>query len=105
MAVITFEIDTSVNIPNIVVEKRYSNGVHNGYRLTPVEGYVLHDHESCDTVTDFETGETTVYHYYYRAAYMALNNPPEAWTIEAVPEADVPADSIFGGGNNNTEVM
>ena len=100
---ITYEPQTEIVLPNITVEKQCSNGVHIGYKLTPADGYVLHNPNNCDTDTDPDTGEEVVYHYYYRAAYLPLSRPVETWTWEAVPEE--PGMDIFGGGNTNHEVM
>lgn len=43
-----FEIDTSKNYENIVVEKKFRNDVFKGYRITPKEGYLLKE-----TITEY----------------------------------------------------
>ena len=94
-------MDEIIMLTNIIVEKEYNatTGAHNGYKLTPVDGYVLHNHNQCDIDIDPDTGEEMVYHYYYRAAYMSLNTPVETWTWEAVLEE--PGMDIFGGSNDH----
>lgn len=62
MARWTYETITSP-IPNAKVEKGFADGVHKIYRITPNDGYELHDTErdytDIQTVVDEETGEET----------------------------------------------
>lgn len=108
MATVTTEPITTL-ITNTTMEKVYVDGVHTVYYITPISGYVLHDQKRDWMETDFDTMEETLKLGYTRgtascaANYDFAANPREFY---AVPETDVPADQIFGGGGNNDhEVM
>lgn len=81
-----------------------------GYYVYPCEGYVLHSTTLDDPVYDEETGEETGEVILgYRDSFVALTrnynfetNPLE---IYAVLKSSVPADRIFGVGNNDHEIM
>lgn len=105
MAVITYEITTDIVIPNITVEKQFIDGVHKAYRLTANEGYVLHSPSLDVEVEDYETGEIHIEQYYYRQCTIPVVRPVSTWDWHAVLESSVPADMIFGGGDNDHEVM
>lgn len=106
MATITFEPATDIVLENITVQRKYVDGVLSSYRLTPNEGYVLHNPELDVTSFDPITGEEITEQYYYRQANIAARYAVETWTWHAVLESEVPADMIFGDGdNNNHEVM
>lgn len=98
------ELVTPTLIENTTMYKYLnSEGIHKTYRITPNDGYVLHD-KSRDW-TDLETEELKL-GYTTGTASCAANydftvNPREFY---AVPENSVPADQIFGGGNDH-EVM
>lgn len=103
---IVYEIATDIVRENITVERKYIDGVLKGYRLTANEGYVLHSPSLDVEVEDPMTGETRIEQYYYRQWNLTAVRPISTWDWHAVPESDVPADMIFGGGNNNDhEVM
>lgn len=57
MFVITKEDVTPSLIPNTSMQKVFRDGVHQGYYVTPAEGYVLHDKAG-----DYEDPETLEYH-------------------------------------------
>lgn len=59
MATWTYETSTEHSIPNALVEVGYLDGAKKLYRITPNEGYVLHDSESDTDGFDPETGELT----------------------------------------------
>ena len=101
----TFTPETEIVIPNITIERHYIDGVHKAYRLTANEGYVLHSPSLDVEVEDPMTGETRIEQYYYRMCSIPVARPVSTWDWHAVPENDVPADMIFGGGNNDHEVM
>lgn len=105
MAVITYEIASDITIENIKVERKYADGVQTGYRLTPNEGYVMHSPSLDVEVEDPMTGETHIEQYYYRLCIIPVARPVSTWDWHAVLESSVPADMIFGGGNNDPEVM
>ena len=97
-------------IENTTMTKLYRDDTFIAYKTTPIDGYVLHDN-GFDIYTDFDMdgnpiGEPIL--GYGRgtvscpANYDFTANPREFY---AVPEDSVPADQIFGGGDNNHEVM
>lgn len=108
MAVVTYEDVIPSLIANTTMRKLLSDGVHRVYYITPVDGYVLHDNAVDWTDIDPETGEEITITSYYTgtcscgANYDFTANPREFY---AVPADSVPADQIFGGVNNDHEVM
>lgn len=107
MAYVYEDVNPSL-IENTTMKMVLQDGVNRGYRITPNSGYVLHDKgrdwEVEDPVTmemvtklGFTRGTVTCH-----ATYDFTANPREFY---AVLETDVPADQIFGGGNNDHEVM
>ena len=101
-------IDATPIIPNTTMQIYVDgNGVQRVYFITPNEGYVLHD--SRKDYTDIVDGEEVTFEGYTRygvsvaLSYDFTANPNN---IYAVLENEVPADQIFGGGNEpETEVM
>jgi hypothetical protein len=117
-------------IPNATMQKKYINGIHKGYNVTPNEGYVLHDTQY-DTVRfenqiDENTGETVqvevpVLGYHTMTvtcsasyAFTPIQMQDEAGnTVTAYgdrkfyckPIGDVPADQIFGVNEPEHEVQ
>lgn len=104
----TYEDVNPTLIPNTTMQKRFIDGVHKQYLITPVDGYVLHDSVGNWTEMDPITGEEITKEAYYTgtctcaASYDFTANPREFY---AVPADSVPADQIFGGVNNDHEVM
>lgn len=95
-------------IPNTTMYKNLRDGVHTTYVIAAIDGYVLHDKNRDWTEEDpitmeetyklgYTTGTTTC-----PASYDFTANPREFY---AVPESEVPADQIFGGGDNDHEIM
>lgn len=103
-------------IENTIMQKRLLNGTHRSYTIKAIDGYVLHDntldYQSSDPITGeplfdedgnplitlgYATGTKTC-----AASYDFVANPREFY---AVLENSVPADSIFGGGDSDHEVM
>ena len=102
MATITYENVNPPLIENTVMQKVLRDGVHRTYYITPAAGYVLHDKNYDDTtvtpvVLGYRTSTASV-----AASYDFTANPREFY---AVPADSVPADQIFGGVNNDHEVM
>ena len=102
-------------IPNTTMQKRVEvddngneTGVIKSYRITPVDGYVLHDNARDWEEEDPETLEMVTKLGYTTGTascggnYDFTANPREFY---AVPADSVPADQIFGGVNNDHEVM
>ena len=108
MAVVTRE-DVTPIYANTTMQKVYVDGVHQQYAITPVDGYVLHDQKRDWYDIDPETEEEILMlGYTTGTASCAVNydfvaNPREFYAVLA---SSVPADQIFGGGNNNNhEIM
>ena len=117
MATVREEINPTL-IPNTIMHKRIYNGVHNGYTVKPISGYVLHDQARDWTDTDMDTMEDVLYRGYTRGeASFGVNYDFDNTTIIdgytaygsreffARPESEAPADQIFGGVGNDHEVM
>lgn len=108
MAVITYEEVNPSLIANTTMVKGLVDGVHRNYRISPIDGYVLHDKANDWTTIDPVTNEEVINLGYSRgtvscaANYDFVANPREFY---AVPESSVPADQIFGGTDNDHEVM
>lgn len=107
MAYVYEDVNPSL-IENTTMKRVLQDGVNRGYRISPVSGYVLHDKNADWTDVNPDTMEETYMLGYKRgtvtcgATYDFTANPREFY---AVLETDVPADQIFGGGNNDHEVM
>jgi hypothetical protein len=105
----TYEDVNPTIIANTAMQKGFINGVHKIYTITPNAGYVLHDNVGDLVIEDEITGEEIKTLAFFRgtctcgANYDFTVNSREFY---AVLESSVPADQIFGGGdNNNHEVM
>lgn len=96
-------------IANTTMQKVFVNEVHKQYRITPNEGYVLHDksydEEVIDPATMLPTGEIKLGYRTYpatcAASYDFVSNTREFY---AVPRDSVPADQIYGVGDNDHEI-
>lgn len=114
----SFEIVTPTIIPNTTMEKGMLNGVHKVYRITPNEGYVLHDKvadeetleggiirrygvgsASCGANYDFTPLFVTDEHGNTFTAYGAQRE------FYARLQSEVDGDNIYGVGDNNHEIM
>lgn len=107
MAVYTEALNTNFNFPNIDIFNIFKDGVLNGYKVYPHEGYVMYS-QSNDIITNIDpiTGEETTETYYCRMAGLSLRYNFNNFDYVAVLESDVPADHIFGGGDKpEHEVM
>ena len=124
MAAINYENVIPTLIPNTTMQKRFIDGVHKQYVIAPVEGYVLHDSASDMEGFDPETGEPTGQMVFYYASGDATCGANYDFTSVQVtdengvthtgygsraffarPTSEVPADQIYGGANNDHEVM
>ena len=95
-------------IANTKMTKVFMDGIHRIYEIKANDGYVLHvkgrDFIDIDPITGeeiYKLGYTRVT-VTCSASYNFEENPQEYF---AVLESSVPADQVFGGGNNNHEVM
>lgn len=80
------------------------------YYIYPCEGYVLHSSSYDDPVIDEETGEETGEVILgYIDSFVMLNRlynfQANPLNIYAVLKSEIPADRIFGVGNNDHEIM
>jgi hypothetical protein len=106
---ITYENVTPTLIENTTMQKSILNGVHKTYLITPISGYVLHDKNYDEEIIDPETyepiGEIKLGYRRTTAScaanYDFLTNPREFYTVL---ESEVPADQVYGGGNNDHEI-
>lgn len=101
MAVITYEVATDINIPNITIERRLSDGVLTGYRMTANEGYVFYDTTANNTELDPETNEEIPVTYYYTIGILSKNTNFDNFPYVAVPRDSVDENYIFGVGDND----
>lgn len=110
MEVVTYEVVTPTPIENVTVTKVFSDGVHKIYRLKAVDGYVLHDNRYDYYAFDEESGmPSTEVTLGYTGGTVSANarydftaNPYEFY---AVLRTSVPENQIFGGVDNDHEVM
>lgn len=102
-----YEVVTPTPIENATVKRVIRDGVFMNHQITPNEGYVLHDNGRDEEYYDPELDDTVLLVGYTRgtascgANYDFTANPRGFY---AVLESEVPADRIFGGGNDH-EVM
>lgn len=112
-------------IPNTTMKKGYVNGVARAYEITPCEGYVLRDKANDEHILDEETGEPTgVIRFNYASMGASCPANYDFTPLQVTDEhgvthtaygaqreffarlaSEVDADQIFGGGDNDTEVM
>ncbi len=117
--IITYEDLAQTLIPYTTMQKMLTDGVHKAYRIYPIAGYVLHDN-----ARNFETMEGTLMFGYSPSSVFVTcgaNYDFSTHTVTdengvtytaygnrdffAIPESEVPSDQIFGGVNNDHEVM
>lgn len=105
MAVYTQELATDIVFPNITVYRDYKDGVHYGYEVYTNEGYVMYNTAAEDyEILDPDVGPVpTTYYFTWLSCPLNYNFANFTWV--AVPRNTVPEDHIFGGGDNDHEVM
>ena len=105
-----FENATPI-IENTTMRKYINDsGVAQQYWIKPIDGYVLHDKNYDEIEYDPDTFEPTgnvTLGYRTSEASVSINydfveNPREFY---AVLRTEVPENQIFGGGNNDHEIM
>lgn len=101
-------------IPNTEMQKVFVDGVHKAYAVNPINGYLLHD-SAFDEVSLAENGtekvrfrykttETTISASYDFRPFQVQDETGMHYTgygdrlLYTLPESDVPANSVFGGG-------
>lgn len=106
MAEWTHEISTEHNIyPNLTVYDRFADGEARGWRVNANDGYVMYDTTANDMELDPVTGEEIPVTYYYTLMYLTQYYNWDNFAWVAVPRDSVDENYIFGGGNNDHEVM
>ena len=113
--VYTYEDVVPSLIANTIMQKVFLNGVHKTFRVTPVDGYVLHDSardwyvpEENVTTRGYTTGTATCAAAYDFNTVTMIDGYTAVGAREffARPRSEVPEDQIFGGGDNNDhEIM
>ena len=118
----TTEDVTPSLIPNTTMQKRLLDGVVKTYHITANDGYGLHDKDADGLENDFVTpielfavGTISVRYDYdfdnvVNGTYNGVNGVIQvqkvgAKELFAVPLTEIPADNIYGGGDNDHEVM
>ena len=106
---ITYEPVNPTLIANTTMQKRFTDGIHKQYLITPNEGYVLHDQLLDAPIYDDEgepTGEIILRYYEgtrtVAASYDFVANPRQFY---AVLRSTVPEDNICGTTGPTPEVM
>ncbi len=96
MANIVYEIATDIVYPHLTIERRLSDGVLAGYRLTANAGYVMYDTNDKNTELDPDTMAETPVTYYYTVAILPTNFNFDNFSWVAVPRDSVEENYIFG---------
>lgn len=95
------ELATDFNFPHIDIYRRYHGDEFAGYNVLAQEGYVFYDTTANDTEYNEELdAEVPVTYYYVRRIITRYYNM-DNFSLVAVPRDSVPADMIFGGGNDH----
>lgn len=95
------ELATDYNFPHIDIYRRYQDDEFCGYNVLAQEGYVFYDTTANDTDLDPETMEEVPVTYYYVRRIITRYYNMDNFSLVAVPRDSVPADMIFGGGNDH----
>lgn len=119
---ITYETMEQTLIPNTITDKMLIDGVHQAYRIKPIEGYVLHDNAadsidelgnvvlrfssgscSCGATYDFTTSQKTVTDINGNTVIATAYGSREFFAFPENLVAD-PEYNIYGGGTVNPPV-
>ena len=87
---------STYEFPNLIVENKYIDGEHRGWRVTPAEGYVFYDLTDENIEPDPETGEEGPVTYYYPLAYLPRYYDFDNFQFVAVLRSSVDENYIFG---------
>ena len=104
------EILNPTLLENTTMERVFIDEVHKKYRITPNEGYVLHDNRY-DTYTDYDEegngiGEVILGYRTSTASCSVAQFDNNIYDFYAVPLSSVPENQIFGvTAPPETEVM
>lgn len=124
MANYTYEDVIPTLIPNTTIQKLFKDGVHISYYIAPLDGYVLrdkaNDSEEYDPDTHMPTGRIL---FYYASGSCTCGANYDFSPVQVTDEngvehtaygsreffarlaSEVPENQIFGGGDNDHEVM
>lgn len=105
MAVYTQELATDIVFPHILVYRQYCDGVHYGYQVKTEDGYVMYNTAANDTELAPDTMEEISVTYYYTIMSCSFRTNFDNFTWVAVPRGSVDENYIFGGGDNDHEIM
>ena len=94
------EIVTPTLLENTTMEKVFIDEVHKKYRITPNEGYVLHDNRY-DDYTDYDEegngiGEPILGYRTSTASCSVAQFENNTYDFYAVPISNVPENRVFG---------
>ena len=101
MAVFTEELARDFNFPHIDIYRQYCDGEFDGYKVLAQSGYVFYDTTANDVEYDEELDAEVPVTYYYVRRILTKYYNMDNFSLVAVPRDTVPADMIFGGGNNH----
>ena len=101
MAVFTEELATDFNFPHIDIYRQYCDGEFDGYKVLAQSGYVFYDTTANDVTLDPDTEEEVPVTYYYTIRLLTRTYNMDNFSLVAVPRDSVPADMIFGVGNDH----
>ena len=103
----TYRVSEEHNIyPNLTVYDRiWDETEHDGYRVNANEGYVFYDTTANDTEIDPETMEERPVIYYKTVRTFPLRYNWDNFSLVAVPRDSVDENYVFGGNDNNHEIM
>ena len=93
------------NYENITVYDRLNDGVPAGWSVRANAGYVMYRSTDHFTEYDPETGEEVPVTYYYTESGLPFNYNWNNFAWVAVPRDSVDENYIFGGVDNDHEIM
>lgn len=99
-----YEVATEHNYPNLTVYKMFLNGNQSGWEVRANGGYVFYDTTANDVEMNEEGIEVPVT-YYYTVRSFPLNYNWVNFPLVAVPRDSVDENYIFGGVENEPEIM
>ena len=105
MAEYTEVLATDFSFPHIDIYRQYTDGVQNGYKALAQDGYVFYDTTATDTEFDPETMEERPVTYYYTIRLFPMRYNMDDFSLVAVPRESVDENYIFGGEDNDHEIM
>lgn len=103
---VTYELSRQHNnYPNMTVYDRFADGVPAGWQVYANEGYVIYDTTANDVQINPDTMEEIPVTYYYTAVGLSKYHNWNTFPYVAVLRDSVDENYIFGGVDNDHEVM